>query len=128
MKTDEKRKAGPCSIWGGMAVGLVLVFELAYIVLVSLPDGVLFSRFSPKVSAEDIAMLQANIPGQQAEKKAEPAVETASAATNAVTAVDAVLEKSDAVTTNAAPEIIEAPAEVEPAAEEVSEEKAVPVG
>ena len=99
-QTDERRKVGPCSIAAGIAVGLVVFFELAYIVTASMPEGGLWARFSPSVSAEDLAMLQTNIPGQKSPKKPE-AEKPLPQKDEPVTAVDAALSKAGSVTNQA---------------------------
>jgi hypothetical protein len=91
--TNEKRKAGPSSILAGISVGLVIVFELTYIVMASSFGNTLLSHFSPKVSEEDQTMLQASLDRDKSRKKHQA---PKPAPTNAVTAVDAALMKQAA--------------------------------
>lgn len=103
-QTDERRKLGPCSIMASVALGLVIVFELVYLVVGSLPGNGIFSRFSPNLSDEDVAMIQANIPGHKTEPKA---VKPKKPEPEPATAVDAALSKkaeedrASAITTDA---------------------------
>lgn len=90
MQTDEKRKTGGSCILAGVALCVVLIFELGYIVSSSLPDGALFSRFSPELSAEDEAMLQQNVPGSPPVKELKIPVPVEE---EPATAVDAALAK-----------------------------------
>lgn len=105
-QTNEKRKVGPTSVFAGVAVGLVVLFELAYIVMATMPEGRLVARFSPNVSDEDRAMLESNIPGVRRSQKKDAADNALPAeAEEAVTAVDAALLKAGSVT-NAASGIV----------------------
>jgi hypothetical protein len=69
--TDEKRKLSFVAMLTATAVGLIIVFELAYIVVVSLPGRGIYSHFSPKLSEEDQAMLELSLPAKLRAKKAK---------------------------------------------------------
>lgn len=94
-----------------IAIGIIMLFEVGYVIAVSLPGDKVFARFTPHISAEDQAMLELSLPGVPHSKpKVKPVKQ------EPVTAVDASLEKAAAelaAVSNSVPTVV-AKAEVKP--------------